>query len=74
MGLACIVDFIGFRDFIQLYLYRFQLYISSMVEQGGVSGGGVSFIFSWGKDFSDSVRKRYLESMMQGIMEMGMEG
>lgn len=45
-----------------------------MVEQGGVSGGGVSFIFSWGKDFLDSVRKWYLESMMQGIMEMGMEG
>lgn len=45
-----------------------------MAEQGGASGGGVSFTSSWGKDLSDSARKRYLESMMQGIMEMGMEG
>jgi hypothetical protein len=44
-----------------------------MAEQGGASGG-VSFTSSWGKDLSDSARQRYLESMMQGIMEMGMEG
>ncbi|XP_062584228.1 kelch-like protein 24 [Saccostrea cucullata] len=45
----------------------------SMAEQGGASGG-VSFSSSWGKDLSDSARQRYLESMMAGIMEMGMEG
>lgn len=74
MGSACTVDSTGLRDFTQPHPHRPQSHTSSMAEQGGASGGGVSFTSSWGKDLSDSARKRYLESMMQGIMEMGMEG
>lgn len=74
MGSVCTVNSTGLRDYTQPHPHRPQSHTSSMAEQGGASGGGVSFTSSWGKDLSDSARKRYLDSMMAGIMEMGMEG
>ena len=70
MGAVCTVNSTGHREVL---LQQRSLSHISMAEQGGASGG-FSPNSSWGKDLSDSARKRYLESMMKGIMEMGMEG
>lgn len=43
-----------------------------MAESGPPGGSGMGHSFS--SSMSDSARQRYLQSMMAGIMEMGMGG